>query len=331
MALYNTIHEWPDGTVGDELSIKGLLQKYFDFTINAERKYDCDALLRSTVIYALLYGKEPNVGQDNVKSEYGYGALANDGWRVRAGYDLIKVEEGKTFRLHGDTLNSFWCPTDKLTSCENNGDFNNYKVANSSKNAFFEKLKSDGETGKFIELCINEGGNLPVYYLVNYTIGNFMPVPSAFNNGKGHRDFFPLAMCDIYEKCTGASSSLYGRKTDYTWRTDADCKAWLNNYGQFEDKYTGKDKWYAFVERNMLQDFLDTDGKPAVLYGAQHTGSLPVGKEECLRFFTNASIRILARGARVACALVDSLNTAIAMQGGIDKLAVFLTSKVKKT
>ena len=140
---------------------------------------------------------------------------------------------------------------------------------------------------------------------VCYTIGNFLPVPPAFNVGRGFgspsRDYFDLALLCIYQYYSAKDA---GARFDLSWLLPSvsqdgikACEAWLDYFPS----------WDAFVEGSFLQDFVHSTsggyGMPKELWRGHFSGRVMPQGDQREAFFTNASAWISARGARLAIAL----------------------------
>lgn len=159
---------------------------------------------------------------------------------------------------------------------------------------------------------------------VVYTIGNFIPAPSAFQKRGScpSRDYWDLALAAIYHYYQ-PSDKIVCEDTDCTfirpkpysvrWLLDGiknaeNCKPWLNCF----------ESWDNFVEENFMQPFLKNSetvdghyGPPDELWEGHFAYSgLPQNEDEFKQFFTNATKRILARGERIAKKVKEMIESA---------------------
>ena len=159
---------------------------------------------------------------------------------------------------------------------------------------------------------------------VVYTIGNFIPAPSAFQKRGScpSRDYWDLALAAIYHYYQ-SPDKIVCEDTDCTfirpkpysvrWLLDGiknaeNCKPWLNCF----------ESWDNFVEENFMQPFLKNSEKVNGHYGPPDElweghfdcGGIPQREEEFQQFFTNATQRILARGEMIAKKVKETIESA---------------------
>lgn len=159
---------------------------------------------------------------------------------------------------------------------------------------------------------------------VVYTIGNFIPAPSAFQKRgfSPSKDYWDLALAAIYNyyqirdksvredtDCTFIRPELYSLEWLLRGEKNAEnCKPWLDRFKT----------WDNFVEQNFMQPFLKVDkpvnghyGPPDELWkGHFDCGGIPQGEDEFQQFFTNATQRILARGEMIAKKVKETIESA---------------------
>lgn len=159
---------------------------------------------------------------------------------------------------------------------------------------------------------------------VVYTIGNFIPAPSAFQKRGScpSRDYWDLALAAIYHYYQ-SPDKIVCEDTDCTfirpkpysvrWLLDGiknaeNCKPWLNCF----------ESWDNFVEENFMQPFLKNSEKVNGHYGPPDElweghfaySGLPQNEDEFQQFFTNATQRILARGEMIAKKVKETIESA---------------------
>ena len=214
----------------------------------------------------------------------------------------------KGIEYRGDTMNSWWITLKKFLQVFG-GDY--FQTAELNEKIEYCEIAMD-----FLSNPANYRKTLPSYitHFLNavYTIGNFIPVPIAFNSPRGRggsKDYWDLALMSIFNyyhndhKNSGDGEiSLYWLLQNNQKYTD-ECEQWLNIFGK------GEDGWRHFVEKNFLQDFVNQNpdggyGPPKALWdGHSKDHVLPSEEEEFRSFFTNASAWIMARGTRMMIAL----------------------------
>ena len=144
---------------------------------------------------------------------------------------------------------------------------------------------------------------------VVYTIGNFIPAPSAFQKRGScpSRDYWDLALAAIYHYYQSPDKIVVRWLLDGIKNAE-NCKPWLNCF----------ESWDNFVEENFMQPFLKNSEKVNGHYGPPDElweghfaySGLPQNEEEFQQFFTNATERILARGELIAKKVKETTTSA---------------------
>lgn len=288
-------------------------QKLCVYKVSGKVGVDCDAALRSVVLYALAYG------------------LLEEGWKIEeqsegTGQYQLRSRAQPAWVLRGDTMNSYQTTihefirhSSQMDEMKKRGIF--YENPSKPKG----KPLSDWEAA-FLQQYEYCKTLLPSFAFVFIrkidTLGNFIPVPFSsenageFNRPRGRgssKDYWDLTLVCLYnyyaEKAGYPHITNNGQKI-YTleWLLQAEenvglCKDWLDSF----------DSWNHFVERHFLQEFVNQEGsgygQPKELWFGHFDGkSLPEKREEFDTFFRNASSQIIARGLRIAMAAKDYLH-----------------------
>lgn len=268
-------------------------EKLCCYKISGSKGVDCDAALRSTVIYQMAFG------YDSPKIE-----------QYKQGYYQLQCRE---FTLHGDTMNSYNTTVHEF--------LRTYGHEEDRVAGFLVKVGNVWGTRNLAdanwEVCILENYEyfskiIPPaakeFFRLYHTVGNFCPIPNRLNNPRGYnsnsKDYWDLALlCIYYDYCQGHNLKY---TLEWLFKKDAGlCRDWLKNFGE------GQSGWDNFVERNFLQDFVNqTDGHygpPKELWKGHFTNSVMPPKADFDQFFTNASAWIAARGIRIALAVKAAL------------------------
>lgn len=195
-------------------------------------------------------------------------------------------------RLKGDTMNSAYTTLNQLFQS------NGIKAGSNLKVLYF-CMQDDGR--KLIHSC----AGAEEFLRVSYTLGNFIPVPPAFQKrgyGTPSKDYWDLALLAIYDYYHGTNYSF--PPFSLRWLVGdvgsaKKCQRWLKCFSCWDD----------FVERNYLQPFVGPYGFPRELWKEHFTGDvMPLTESQFEEFFTNASSWILARGNRIAIAVKDKMK-----------------------
>lgn len=243
--------------------------------------FDCDVAYLSVLQYAIAFSH-----------------VSEKGWEIidQSGYKGIKYElfnKTETLKYRGDTMNSYAKTVHEYLKLKRivTGKASERKVFAALKEG---KLNSEMAAETFIRL--------------NHTIGNLIPVPykegAGFNSPRGFNnskinDYWDLTLWYIYlwyEYQNDEYLSVIVKSTENVKL----CKTWLESFKT----------WNCFVEYNYLQDFVK-DGKPKELWEGHLYGNiavLPTELTQCEEFFKNASMWILARGERIAEAIMQKLE-----------------------
>lgn len=303
--------------------------------INGGKTGDCDAALRSMVIY-LLAGLEKDW------------KLEQDG---AGSYQLCS--EKRKWKMRGDTMNSYAVPVLGL--------LRGYVIgAESAEKAFDGAFYNGGYfipkyqqfsqgTGDkivwsayildnydlFIETFEEVLDGLGIskeavyeYIRVNDTLGNFIPVPflgtdaGEFNRPRGtgfSKDFWDLALVCIYNHYMQKTGSVKSGNGENMVREELYSLRWLlkreNNVRLCEEWLESFLRWDDFVAQNFLQDFVyqnsdGTFGRPKEFWKGHFDGAVfPKKPEDYQQFFANASAWTASRGMRLARAVKDCLDS----------------------
>lgn len=295
-------------------------EKLCCYKISGSAGVDCDASLRSTVIYQLAFG----YGETYEVKRY----------KNKGEYRLEAQPQSNRLILRGDTMNSYaktvreyirkiWLPEHKkemlgkkiITTTENGWEVskkyqkiskdNYWDAAILDNYAYFEN-KEDKDA--LTKTAAHE------FFRIYHTVGNFLPAPPAFQD-RGimqlpSHDYWDLAMLCIYNYFRKVNDPKY-KKYTLEWlikkeEAVSSCRAWLDSLG------SGQGGWDCFVERNFLQDFVNRDGEPygppkELWKGHFTNGTKPSDRADFEQFFTNASAWITARGVRIALAVKEAL------------------------
>lgn len=283
-------------------------QKMCCYKISGSNGVDCDAALRSTVIYKLAFG-----GGEIVPKKRIY-LLKHNG-----------------FILRGDTMNSYATTVHEF--------LRTYVHEEEKVKEFLTKTKSDvwgtrNRRKANWEVCILENydyfsgirlSECQKFFDLYHTVGNFIPWPDGCNVPRGSgpvKDYWDLTLKCIHQwyqdnknltmPSNDALLHLFGSQMVIF-------HDWLASYGQ------GMDGWDNFVKRNFLQDFVE-NGKPRELWGGHfdtwekggftRTAAMPTGPQ-FKDFFANASEWIEARGKKIAEAVKAALEEPGAAAGEI--------------
>lgn len=296
-------------------------EKLCCYKISGSAGVDCDASLRSTVIYQLAFG----YGETYEVKRY----------KNKGEYRLEAQPQSNRLILRGDTMNSYaktvreyirkiWLPEHKkemlgkkiITTTENGWEVskkyqkiskdNYWDAAILDNYAYFEN-KEDKDA--LTRTAAHE------FFRIYHTVGNFIPWPDGCNVPRGSgpvKDYWDLTLKCIHQwyqdnknltmPSNDALLHLFGSQMVIF-------HDWLASYGQ------GMDGWDNFVKRNFLQDFVE-NGKPRELWGGHfdtwekggftRTAAMPTGPQ-FKDFFANASKWIAARGERIARAVEEAL------------------------
>lgn len=270
-------------------------EKLCCYKISGSTGVDCDASLRSTVIYQLAFGYG-----DPMKVK----VAPYPPQKPKTGLYCLESDAGI---LRGDTMNSYATTVREF--------LRTYGHSEACVKGFLAKAKN-GKWGTpeqyngdaHWEMCVLDHydyfkGLLPqaaeMFFSLCHTVGNFLPVPPAFQDRGSMQlpshDYWDLALMCIYHYYSGIKYPL-------SWLVKADsipvCHQWLDSFGT----------WNGFVEQNFLQDFIGPDGTPKELWKGHFTnGVMPKKEADFEQFFTNASAWITARGVRIALAVKEAL------------------------
>ena len=183
------------------------------------------------------------------------------------------------------------------------------------------------ETERFDDIDKPLSTYIADFMQVVYTIGNFIPAPSAFQKRgfSPSKDYWDLALAAIYNYyqirdirdksvredpvCTFIRPEPYSLEWLLRGEKNAEkCKPWLDRF----------ETWDNFVEQNFMQPFLKVGKKVNGHYGPPDElwkghfvcGGIPQKEDEFQQFFTNATQRILARGEMIAKKVKETTTSA---------------------
>ncbi|MBU5435916.1 hypothetical protein [Pseudoflavonifractor sp. MSJ-37] len=233
------------------------------------------------------------------------------------GYEfVIEIEKnGIRSRFRGDTMNSWQTTLNEFVRRYADTYLKESVLCGKAKNGKWQRPE---DSPWYIVLSDPDnytGVQFPSYITdfmeVVYTIGNFIPAPSAFQSrGSGpSKDYWDLALMCIYnyyqrksgdDRKNEASTQTYslewllvhGEKTS---NNAEECKSWLERFKT----------WEGFVEQYFMQPFLENDKKPGSppkeLWEGHFTGvAEPKEDKHFKQFFENAAKGIQKRGALIA-------------------------------
>lgn len=284
-------------------------EKLCCYKISVNKGVDCDAALRSTVIYQVAFG---------------------GGEIVRKGKTCLLKRDG--FILRGDTMNSYATTVHEYLHSVLGNDqklFDDMKdkqiVEKRDKGRLYahdkyyrprERPKRHWERAILHRYDDFFAEKIPPaaeeFFRLYHTVGNFIPWPDGCNVPRGRgatRDYWDWCLKDIYK--------WYQDNPDCTKRHTANHDALKKLVGS-RKVILGKwlatfTSWNDFVEKNYIQDFVNQSagggyGEPKELWEGHFTkGVMPKEKTDFEQFFTNASAWITARGVRIALAVKEAL------------------------
>ena len=266
--------------------------------------FDCDVARLTVLQYAIAFPY-----------------LLKAGWTIRnqsqRGVKWEFVNSEYDFKYRGDTMNSYNTTVHKYVGCWDESDI-------LKKNRCYSACASY-HAQEFIRL--------------RDTVGNYIPVPFAycgkrgaigkeFNRPRGTssaiQDYWDLTLYYIYSwyraVAAGEPFVVANEKLKSLVKNSDEsvelCSEWLKS---FADK--GKPSWQIFVKENYMQDFVEGSeselfGAPKVLWKGHFDPKAAVlpTKQQCEEFFQNASLWILARGERIAEAIMQKLEEVLGQQ-----------------
>lgn len=282
---------------------------------------DCDAALRSTVIYRLAFG----YGETYEVKRY----------KNKGEYRLEAQPQSNRLILRGDTMNSYaktvreyirkiWLPAHKSEMLdsgiiEKTGKNGGWEVSKK-----YQKISADNywdaailENYDCFKNILPEAADK--FFCLYHTVGNFIPWPDGCNVPRGSgpvKDYWDLTLYRIYQ--------WYQENKDLAMpKNDALLKLFGSQMVAFPNWLASFGSWDNFVRRNYMQDFVygeddKMDGKdvpedghfglPKELWEGHFTnGVMPSDRAHFEQFFTNASVRIAARGECIARAVKAAL------------------------
>lgn len=282
---------------------------------------DCDAALRSTVIYQLVFG---------------YGDAKEDAMEIVPYKGCYRLE-GDGLILRGDTMNSYATTVHEYFHRVFGADQDLLKKLKSehiiekqekgrlyTDSQYIEMISTDKNDGRhwerailhryddfFAKRCFPAADE---FFRLYHTVGNFLPAPPAFQDRGSMQlpshDYWDLALMCIYNYFCKVNDPKY-KKYTLEWlikkeEAVSSCRAWLDSFG------SGQGGWDCFVERNFLQDFVNRDGEPygppkELWKGHFANGTMPRKAADFEQFFTNTSAWIAERGERIALAVKEAL------------------------
>lgn len=345
LALYDVINEWAKTLDFDNKKYQNASNYQFMKRFNLDkvdwdtldfsdkfiissscvRGFDPDCALISVIVYLLAF----NIFQINSPND-STGKLWNIENKDDDEYELVpKIK----YHLRGDTMNSYHTTLKAYAKLKDSGVFESFEPVFKWNNKDLLDNIKDYDDGKINQLrddlrkFIKTHTNIKIFLRVNYTLGNFMPVPfigqnsGQFNSPRGFgssKDYWDLAMVCIYNFYNSDKKIKKNNKDVYTlnWLLQSNnkneelCKKWLYSFGY------GQNGWNNFIERNYLQDWVEDKeqgfGKPLELWDGHFEGDVePKEKPQFEQFFKIASIRVIARSVRIAQELNKNLKAQI--------------------
>lgn len=263
---------------------------------------DCDASLRSMVIYWLAFG-------------YKDWRLCPDG---RGNFQLEK--EGVGYAVRGDTMNSYATTAHayfRLKGMEKgNGTW--YDAILNHYDSFAPLWQ--GAFADFVKLC--------------HTVGNMIPIPSGgLTRARGvgpMKDYFDLYLTWLFEYIA-QTNEREGAYRDRLFSGISFASEVFPGMGELIEFLAPYESWDAYVRRNYLEVFCQhrrdngetyfTKGLPLWHNHRSSNGVLPQSAEECEEFFQNAAERILTRGRQIILAIKGKLTDYAHLGLGLDELA----------
>ena len=290
-------------------------EKLCCYKISGSTGVDCDASLRSTVIYQLAFGYGETYEVKRYKS--------------KGEYRLEAQPQSNGLILRGDTMNSYaktvreyirkiWLPEhekemlgEKIITTTENGWEVSKKYQKISKDNYWDAAILDNYAyfeNKEDKDALTKTAAYE-FFRIYHTVGNFLPAPPAFQDRGSMQlpshDYWDLALMCIYNYFCKVNDPKY-KKYTLEWlikkeEAVSSCRAWLDSFG------SGQGGWDCFVERNFLQDFVNRDGEP---YGPPKElwkGHFTNGTRPNDHSFINTSAWIAERGERIARAVKAAL------------------------
>ncbi len=161
---------------------------------------------------------------------------------------------------------------------------------------------------------------LKCFLSVYHMLGNFIPVPKGCNAPRGTgklKDYWDLTLKVIYDYYHGIGDNIMDIVSGSAGPAKVDKTELYNRYKQWLDSFHEgdfkKEAWRCFVEKNFLQDFVNSNtdgsyGMPKELWKGHFSGRvLPTEIEQIEQFFVNASCWITARSTRMLLRLKKSM------------------------
>lgn len=246
--------------------IKFCIYKYSSNLKEPELKnFDCDASSEMTCLYKHTYS-----WLDGFRCEE----------KRKGKYELVSGDS----HFSGDTMTSIWTVLKEYIQTQTN---DSQKISFEYVIRNIDNIEISDACSRFIEL--------------GHSIGNFIPVPNGFNNGRSHLgkwDSWDLTLTQMYQWYkdnhllkegseikninNNALCDLFGKRQD----AKINCQKWLENF---------KD-WDSFVKENYFESFVDENGVPKKFFDG-HTLDNPLPKDQQFEeFFKAASECIEKRG-----------------------------------
>lgn len=304
MALYDVKNELVKILeIGEGDSPLKRMAIYRDKIDNKNYKIDCDVALRTAVIYTLAF---PFVSKEGV-------ITAQSGTPKK--YQINNKEHviiGDTMNSYKTTVHEYYrrygnCGRNKELLVRNNKGKNAGKLRTPEKYATWPEYILDNKYFLDFEDMLSDVAK--EFIEINHTIGNFIPVPKAFNfpRSKTTLDYWDLTLQKIYQWYQsgekGKRNNTHLKNLVGEENVDP-CVKWLEIFND----------WAEFIEQNYLQDFVRRELKwhngkiieekymePIIFWeGHSFDKILPDEKGEFMKFFTNVTSMIKLRGLRIS-------------------------------
>ena len=292
-------------------------EKLCCYKVSGNQGVDCDAALRSTVIYQLAFG----CGGPSKIAQY------------KDGHCLLLCG---SLKLRGDTMNSYattvreyirklWIPEHKSEMLDSGIITKAGKGAGWAVSTKYRNMSRDN----YWDAAILDNydyfkGVLPQaaeeFFRLYHTVGNFTVWPDDCNGPRGVgpvRDYWDLTLKCIHQWYLDNESSI-------TPKNDALLKLFGSQMVIFCDWLASFGSWDKFVRENYMQNFVYGEdgredganvpadghfGPPKELWDGHFTnGVMPKKASDFNQFFNRASEWIAKRGRRIAPAVKAALS-----------------------
>lgn len=271
---------------------KNTIKRETDNFMNDYRE-DCEQLVKQ-------YGniKDPDSGSDLLQKFY------VELWDEKNLKDCKKGERicGETMNSANTTLGAWYTELETGLQKKEREELKNPSQTISNKYILSRYLQDKEGQKKLL-------GKKCLFFLsVYHTLGNFIPVPVDCNCPRGLgvlADYWDLTLKVIYDYYMGDDhiSDITGKSDKLVQRY----KNWLDSF--IEEGDNGFDSWAHFVEKNYMQDFVETNsaggyGMPKELWKDHFSqfsygDAKPINERQIKEFYINASAWIMRRSNRM--------------------------------